>query len=270
MAKRNRGTLKNYFRKGAMPSAENFADLVDSTVNQIEDGFAKPPETGFQLTALDQQHLLSFYQQNDPNSPLWSIGFKPQQDSLQIVAARQNSEQPGLALTPEGKMGIGTDSPQQTLEVNGTIAAKGRIGSTLISEDIPADGKWHDLTPSLEGCHMFEVVAGIGIRHTGRYALLRAIAINTCSPNRWKFWPWHKRNPIRVQQGYFHSRADELKLRWKQTVEHGDIRPYVLQIRSNTSYGPNRIIRYHLTSLWQDPYMQQCEVDALAKEPTDE
>lgn len=261
MAKRNRSTLKNYFRPGAMPCAEHFADLIDSSVNQLEEGFDKPATTGLQLTALDQQHLLSFYQQNIPDQSLWHIGFAKQQTALQFVAersAQDDEEKVCLTLTTDAKVGLNNPKPNYELDVNGTVAAKGRRGGLLLEAQIPADGQWHDITPELEGCQMFEIVAGVGIRHSGRYALMHAIAINTCAPRQW--WSlWQKKNPIEIQQGYFRSRADKLRLRWKQSVEHGAIRPYVLQIRSNTSYGEDKVIRYHITQLWHDDYMQECQ-----------
>lgn len=270
MAKRNRSTLKNYFRQGTMPSAEHFSDLIDSCVNQVEEGFMKPPATGLQLRALDQEHILSFYQQSSPNTPLWHVGFAPQGVNLQIYAnsdadVTQDSSQNkdpqnkvNLSMTPQGHVGINTANPQQTLDINGTLASHGRMGTVLIETPILADGLWHDITPELEGCHMFEIVAGIGLRHSGRYALAHAIAINTCAPNR-HWWQWKDKNPIHVSQGYFHSSADKIKFRWRQITTKGTVRPYVLQIRTNTAFGDNQVIRYHITRLWDDPFMQQCQ-----------
>lgn len=270
MAKRNRSTLKNYFARGMMPTEEHFSDLIDSCVNQVEDGFAKPPKTGLQLTSLDQEHLLSFYRQSDPNTPLWHIGFASQQAKLHFTpnpeanitedgsTREKRREKATLTLTPDGKVGINTNTPIHDLDVEGTISALGRVGGHLIDAMIPADGQWHDITPELEGCHIFDVVAGTGIRRSGRYALLRATAINTCAPNYW-WWHLRRKNPIHTQQAYFHSAADKLKLRWKQKNKSGITRPYVLQIRSNTNYGENQFIRYHLTQLWHDPFMKECE-----------
>lgn len=41
MTKKDRTTLKAFFRDGALPTAEHYRDLIDSGVNQIEDGYAK-------------------------------------------------------------------------------------------------------------------------------------------------------------------------------------------------------------------------------------
>lgn len=270
MAKRNRSTLKNYFRHGTMPSAEHFSDLIDSCVNQIDEGFIKPPETGLQLRTLDQQHILSFYQQNSHDTPLWHVGFAPQGNNLHIFANRDadiTEDAPdadpadpviNLSMTPKGNVGINTATPKQALDVNGTVASQGRMGIVFIETPIPADGEWHDITPELEGCHMLEVVAGIGIRYSGRYALAHAIAINTCAPNK-RWWQRKDKNPINVTQAYFHSAGDKIQFRWRQTNHRGTVRPYALQIRTNTAFGENRTIQYHITQLWNDTFMQQCQ-----------
>ena len=270
MAKRNRSTLKNYFRHGTMPSAEHFSDLIDSCVNQIDEGFIKPPETGLQLRTLDQEHILSFYQQNNHDTPLWHVGFAPQGNNLHIFAnpeaditrADADNNTPAqainLSMTPQGYVGINTATPRQTLEVNGTVASQGRMGIVFIDSPVPADGEWHDITPELEGCHMLEVVAGIGIRYSGRYALAHAIAINTCAPNR-RWWQRRDKNPINVTQAHFHSSADKIQFRWRQRNHKGTVRPYALQIRTNTAFGQNQTIQYHITQLWHDAFMQQCQ-----------
>ena len=49
MPRRDRNTLKNYFKKGRLPSSVHFADLIDSMVNKIDDGFNKQPDTGLEL-----------------------------------------------------------------------------------------------------------------------------------------------------------------------------------------------------------------------------
>ena len=42
MALKNRTDLKSYFVKNAIPTEGNFADLIDSQLNQTQDGVFKP------------------------------------------------------------------------------------------------------------------------------------------------------------------------------------------------------------------------------------
>ena len=37
MARKGRDTLKLFFQRGALPSADHFGDFIDSTVNQVDD-----------------------------------------------------------------------------------------------------------------------------------------------------------------------------------------------------------------------------------------
>jgi hypothetical protein len=48
--KPNRATLKSYFVKNAIPTADNFADLIDGLINQQDDGIAKLPGEPLRLT----------------------------------------------------------------------------------------------------------------------------------------------------------------------------------------------------------------------------
>jgi hypothetical protein len=294
MAKRNRSTLKNYFSKGSLPSSEHFSDLIDSCLNSLEEGFDKSVNEGFKVSSLEEDaHLLSFYRQNAPQQQLWSIKFDTQIDALLFsspnaqyatqesgaeangnaggVSGESQGPQSVLALSPNACVGINCDRPTHTLEVNGTVKASGRKGGAFEEETpeilpVRADGNWHSISPKLEGCQALEVVAGVGIKSTGRYGMLRAIAMNACDPDAWWFdiFNWFNvKTSIKSQHAYYTSSADKLCLRWvKESKKKGDgseaYRPYYLQIRSNTDYGEGVYIRYHITKLWFDNYMQEC------------
>lgn len=305
-----------------MPSAEHFADLVDSSLNTLEEGFDKTPEQGFKISSLDEQaSLISFYRNSEPDTRLWSASYDGGTDSLLFnrhlslvnplspvnpdklttafsavdgVSASsdagqnesgQNTAGPNkagqhesskeaskegqavLSLTQQGYVGIGQRTPEQMLDVAGVIRSHGREGTqqgqTL---SVPADGRWHTISPRLEGCQALEVVAGVGIRRTGRYALIRAVAMNTCAPEGFFFNFLRRKNRIKAQHAYYRSSADKLKLRWVRDRKDPDnsdtYRPYYLQIRSNTRYGEGIAIRYHITRLWHDDYMQNSQMSA--------
>ncbi|MGX9460841.1 hypothetical protein ACWXWU_06285 [Shewanella sp. A14] len=298
MAKRNRSTLKNYFRKGALPSADHFSDLIDSCLNTLEEGFDKSVNEGFRVSSLEENaHLMSFYRENAPEQQLWSIQFDKEIDALLFSSPNAQyankeagnkpdstndiSSSPGnsaeslgaqslLALSPNDCVGINCDRPSHTLEVNGTFKSSGRKGGAFEKATpkilpVKADGNWHTISPKLEGCQALEIMAGVGIKSSGRYGLLRAIAMNTCDPDSWWFdvFNWFNvKSSIKSQHAYYTSSADKLCLRWIKDKEKPQkseaYRPYYLQIRSNTDYGDGIYIRYHITKLWFDDYMQDC------------
>ncbi|MFT4925247.1 MAG: hypothetical protein ACI8WB_001339 [Phenylobacterium sp.] len=273
MAKRNRSTLRNYFRSGAMPSAEHFADLVDSSLNTLEEGFDKTDKEGLKISALaDNPRLVSYYRDTGPDKVLWSIGYDKQIDTLLFhnqkqskpaiqsgeEADEENAGQAALSLSQQGLVGINRNRPSQALDVNGVVKSSGRMGDQ--TKAVPADGKWHNISVKLEGCQAFEVVAGVGIKRSGRYALVHATAVNTCNPSGLWFNLLGRKNRITCSQSYYNASSDKLKLRWfKAPVEPDtdkNYRPYFLQIRSNTDYGEGLFIRCHMTQLWFDQYMQ--------------
>ncbi|MDF2177186.1 hypothetical protein P2G88_02870 [Aliiglaciecola sp. CAU 1673] len=253
MAKRNRNTLKQFFQEGAMPGSQAFSDLIDSSLNTLEDGLDKSPEWGYKITALgNHDHLLSFYRDSLQELPNWSVRFDGKATDLQI--GQDSHQDPLLFLSAEQKLGINTKQPRSTLDVKGVVSMTGRQGyQTPGIRQVPADGKWHPITGTLNGCQGFEVVAGTGNKGTGRYALMYATALNTFNPTGWLFNFLNLKKCIKVHQAYFLSRSCKLALRWK-TLEKG----YCLEIRSRTNLGDNIRIGYHLTHLWFDEDMTTC------------
>lgn len=295
MAKHNRDTLKNYFREGALPTSAHFADLIDSNLNTLEEGFDKTARDGFKVASLDREdQLVSFYRENVYGEPLWSISFDDKIDALLFkrTTTDENNEKivrkPVLALSQDSKVGINTTAPQQALDVAGVVRMQGRMGSLfsvsgqdkapvddglkVIDADIPADGNWHQITPMLEGCHALEIVAGVGIQWTGQYAMVHAIAMNTCDPRGPFSWLYrwlpflNRKNPIRCHHAYYRSGSDKLQLKWVEdqnpppVVGTRQIRRYYLAIKTNSAYQQKVNIRYHITRLWFDDYMKEGEV----------
>lgn len=256
MAKKNRQSLKNYFTDGSMPSQENFEDLIDSMLNVIDEGFDKSPDKGFEVAQLgDSSKLISFYENIAVESPLWSIrvdsstknlifGSRMSPDALTLSADATDSDSDTQS---NAKIGINNNSPEFELDVEGVIAAGGRIGRKG-EKPVPADGDWHDITDKLDGCQVLEVVAGVGEKSGGRYALIRAVAMNT----------YNNRPKIQMQKTYYGSRCNQIELRWLGTTH-----AFKLQLRTKCSFGSSKKnlpqVRYYLTELWFDPFMQECQ-----------
>lgn len=265
MAKKNRRTLKGHFEEGSLPSADQFGDLIDSTLNLIEEGFDKTAPDGFKISLIgDHQRLISFYRSGDPNHPVWSIEYDENRDRLKIVNPRLDKEDAAaITIDARGRVGVGNLEPRHRLDVGGVVAAEGRLGANPDGiSTVPADGQWHDITGELRGCNAIEVMAGVGSPGTGRYALLRAVALNTFNPHGWLSRLFNLKRPIRTQQAYYLDRGNRIKLRWRKI----DKDRYTLQMSTACGYGDGINIRFYRSDLWVDSEMecsQQAEGEKL-------
>jgi hypothetical protein len=280
MARRNRKTLKNYFALGALPTQSHFEDLVDSTLNIMEDGFSRSAANGIEISLVgEQSRLLSFFcDAQQMEKPDWSITCELQSGNLNFVQiagqtaedasssaqdkvdSDQETENPLLTLTEEGRVGIKSTSPAFDLDVNGTIRSTGRFGRSGV---VPADGEWHAITPKLDGCHALEIIAGVGLsgKKKGRYAFLHAIAMNTYNPTGWFFNFLNQKKKIRCTHAWYLSRADRMKLRWVK-VDAELSHAYQLELKTLTSYGDEINIQFSVTELWSDWSMENSQTDS--------
>ena len=261
MPSRNRDTLKYFFSDGAMPSSDMFADLIDSMLNMDDEGFSKTDINGLEISNLgDSENLISFFKQSNPNQAQWKIRFDNNANSLVISRAEdgvveENSQANYLLnLSAENgkvKIGVGTDTPEDTLHVNGSVRSYGRRGLAESNYDAPlADGEWHTIAGPFVGCQSLEVVARAKNDLYHRYAMIHAIAMHTISPGKQDIFSLlGLKNRIRYTHAFYESYLHKLKLRWLPDKEFGK---YVLQIRSNCDYGADSEIDFHITNLWSD------------------
>lgn len=263
MSKRNRVTLKKFFGKGMLPSEDHFHDLIDSTLNTIDEGFQKTPEKGLEISSLGLYERLISLCRND--QPVWLIGYDGAQDTLLFKKKTAEGETLTLSLAADGNVGVKKKEPQYDLDVGGVIRATGRIGIPLSSRtSVPADGEWHNITDELSGCQAFEVVAGAGKPKHGKYAIVHTVAMNTFNPKGFLFNFLNIKKRIRCHHAYYRSFSDKLSFRW-----HGKDRKYHLQLRSNSDYGDGIRIRYYLTRLWFDEDMSESLPDLGSQETTE-
>jgi hypothetical protein len=278
VTKQDRATLKSFFRSGALPTAEEYRDLIDSTVNQVDDGFAKTDADGLRLNSVGSSlRVLSLYQGLGTPKPSWviehgeklgTLHLRPDQGktALQISADSTDPAQDdtpaatGMTLTPDGRMGVNHTAPDWRLDVGGVARMQGRIG--VPSHKIPfvkADGKWHDITQALTGCQAFEITAGTGgDPRKGRYSMVHAIAMNAFHPrNRFLNWLFGRR-AIKTQTAMYGSYADRIKLRWVADSQQHHFR---LQLRTNANFGEGKVVRYYMTRLWFDSLMTGARED---------
>jgi len=242
MALLNRITLKNFFRKGTVPTETHFADLIDSSINIVEDGIARSVEDGFRIAPMGySRRLLSFYESSQAARPDWSISLN--EASTRGLSFRDAEGNHRFVLKNGGNVGIGLSNPESRLEVKGFVAMEGRKG-TFASGSVPADAHWHDILGGLDGVHALEIVAQVaGNKGSGRYALIHAIAVAT-------FGGFLSRWSIRKTAAHYGGFLNGLQLRWI-----GSLNNYALQVRTRRHYGLNDrsaepfAIQFHVTSL---------------------
>ena len=262
MGKTNRPRLKERFKNGAMPSEDDFGDLIDSMINILEEGFDKTAEDGLKISQLmGSGKLMSFYEDLAVDSPKWFLELGPRSDeehylhfsnpsvdedssvlTLRSLAQWDGSSEYSSAVG----VGINNRDPHFELDVAGTVAADGRIGR-IGKMAVPADGEWYDITGTLTGCQAFEVMAGVGGEdQAGKYALTHALAMNA----------FNGRGMIEYQQAHFGNRCNRIELQWVEVDEN--LFAYKLQLRVECSYGPEVWVQYHITQLWFDTLMEHC------------
>lgn len=239
MAIKNRETLKNYFKKGGFVTEKQFIDLIESSMNVIDDGISLKPKTGLNLNPIgDSSKVISIYKSNAQKEPEFTLDINNGSAGLSLHDHRDKTL---LKVDPEGKMGINQPLPQYNLDVNGTLGIKNRVG-TYASGSVPADGKWHTIIGNLDGIQAFEVVSSVkGKINTGHYCVSHAIALSTFGGRR-------SRTKIKKTTAYYGSYRDKITYKWE-----GSLHNYALLIRTLRDYGEDNNkpfeIKYNISSL---------------------
>jgi hypothetical protein len=125
---KNRKQLKSYFVKNAIPTEGNFADLIDGSLNQAEDGVFKLAGEPLSVVSApgEQKRALRFYTNYPAPNADWLISLSPAQDPANPATVR-----PGFGVTDgagntrlyidpaTGNVGLGTNNPVDKLTVAG-------------------------------------------------------------------------------------------------------------------------------------------------------
>jgi hypothetical protein len=224
MALLNRQSLINYFKKGSTPTDKHFSDLIDSTVNIVDDGITRDRKNGFRITSVgNSNRLISFYKDFKQVEPEWSISL--QKDKNNSLTFQELNNDPAVVLQSGGNVGIGVQNPKSKLDIDGIVTSKGRVGSFKKGQ-VPADGKWQVLIGELrEPCALELMVRVDGEKGSGRYALAHVIALNT-------FGGRMSKGTIKKSSAYYGSYFNRLRFKWV-----GDLYNYSLQVKTARHYG---------------------------------
>jgi len=168
-AKKSRAVLKSYFVKNAIPTEQQFAQLMDSMLSQRDDGVVRAAGDPLSIEAAGDnssfKKALNFYNLLSDSDPAWTVSLRPRANpadpgtgrpGLSISDAAGNSRLTIDAAT--GRVGIGTVTPSEALEVNGRINVS---GLTI--------GPW----PANPKAYGFVGAASLNQAEEGNYALLQ-------------------------------------------------------------------------------------------------
>ncbi|MFM2376235.1 MAG: hypothetical protein RLZZ165_1332, partial [Bacteroidota bacterium] len=184
MAKVGRDILKTYFRKNSIPTEANFVDLIDSALNDTDDGFQKAGDSPLRITANGAGKLLQFLKTSVSTPVDFSVDLQP-------------SGNPGLKLFPgeswdgkksifldgnDGSVAIGTDTTAgQKLNVEGntklngdvTVGSKLMVGQSVSAKQLDIQGTTRTGNTHLAAIKGLYVTAdssdaagGVEFRHT--------------------------------------------------------------------------------------------------------
>ncbi len=234
MALKNKETLKNYFKKGGVVSEKHFIDLIDSSMNVIDDGIDIDPENGLKLNPLGIfSRVISFFRKKSQKRPDFSLNtnFKNKEG----LSFNGKSDNPILKISNENKVGVNTNDPNYDLDVNGIIGARARVG-TYSKGSVPADGKWHKIINNLDGINAFEVIAhASGSVNSGYYSISHVIVLSTFGG------PFSKNSIKNYQNSNWSTFFDRLflnkkviKFRWS-----GSLHDYNLEVKTSGDWNIN-------------------------------
>lgn len=287
----NRNKLKAFFTKGSLPDESAFEKLIDSTFN-IADDRLDINDDGLMIYPSDngKEKLLSFFEDKKNTKATWALSVSTRdeggiflhqldQDDHEEETENEAELQPALFIQKDdGKVGLGTSSPEQKLDVKGIVAAEGRMGNYLEGE-LDADGRWHNVfsTKALSGCNAFEIMAyAEGKPGEGKYALMHAIALSTFGKSKPKINKtrayhgiWWNNLSIRWESkpSQIEEPADENKKRppllaiwWKNFKSIWEPRNtfnYNLQIKTKSNYGDGVKIQFKVSVLWDKNFISK-------------
>ena len=148
--KRNRAELKYFFRSKNIPTQENFADLIRSTINYADDGLRKQDGDPLSIEAQGdngtQKKALSFFNSFDDQQPNWVVNLSPRVNpeiasNTKTGFSLSDTDSSGLLYSrffisrENGRVGINTVEPTEQLHVNGRIQAQELVLGRLDESD---------------------------------------------------------------------------------------------------------------------------------------
>lgn len=224
---KTRDELKKYFGAGQKPTSEDFADMIDSMVNIVDDKVAGKLELASEQ---ENDAAIEFKKRVIDKQPVWKIAMD-KNDCMIIQSGKDDAKM--LILHPDNKIELGAGND---LLVKGTIYADSFLGRFNGSGQKPADGQWHDLVIGSKGPKAYEIIAGCETFNNYNFAFVKAVATQ------------FNNAPIRVKKTNFSWRtlgSSKIQLKWFIQDDN-----CVLRIRSHKNLGNNVVIDVYVNELY--------------------
>ena len=233
MALKNKETLKNYFKKGGVVSEKHFVDLIDSSMNVIDDGINVNSKDGLRINPTGiYTTLMSFFRKKSQKQADFTINTNF--NNNEGLSINNDSHKTVLKIKKDAKIGINTDDPKFELDVNGCLGIKAIVG-TFSRGSVPADGVWHKILENLDGISAFEVVAhASGSINSGYYSISHVIALSTFggSKSRRRIKNYQNSNWNSFFGRIFNKKI--IKIKWT-----GSLHDYNLEIKTSGDWNIN-------------------------------
>lgn len=133
ISRSKRSALRAYFVKKAIPTEDQFAELIDGSINIQDDGIVRLPDKPLSIqadTSVDK-NVLDFYRNFSDSAPEWKIGLN---DAAKVGLNISDSGGTSRLFIDKatGNVGVGMTEPQARLHIS---------GGTRIDGDLIISGK---------------------------------------------------------------------------------------------------------------------------------
>lgn len=188
MDRKDRNTLKSYFQKGDVPTERQFAELIDSVPNIVEDGQMVCTEEGWAFYPGKDGKMRITLHEAEGKSAAWTLTLTPDKG----LAIANEAGETLLELKQDKKIVLHASVEQ---EISGTEPAP----VPQDYQEIKADKCWKNLVEIAdmkEGSRVYTVIALYRDKDLGVCKLTRATAICLNSVEQWvesprkHWWGW--------------------------------------------------------------------------------
>ena len=213
---KDRKTLKGYFKKGSIPTEEQFASLIDSVPNIAEDGQAVRTSDGWSFYPEAGKPLQIRLHEGEGKPAAWTLCLTPEKG----LAIRNGHDETVAELGQDKSVAL--PGKEQEEESGSKPEPAAPSPEPITAEDgyvtLAANKEWHDLVTVTErGFRMYDIYLLLHDPDTGASKETRATAVCLNSVDcrirspRKHWWGW----------------SGGIRLRWQ--TEDGILR---LQVRS--------------------------------------